>query len=80
MPRQQLYERVADDLRRRIEAGEFARPGQFDDGKLPSRTELAEHYGVSDTVTDKAMAILRGAGLVETLPGRGVYTTEPPTS
>jgi DNA-binding FadR family transcriptional regulator len=30
-------------------------------------------YGVSDTVLDKAMFLLRAAGLTETLPGVGVY-------
>jgi DNA-binding GntR family transcriptional regulator len=64
----QRYEEVAADLRRRIESGEFP-PG----AKLPSRAELRVHYQVSDTVADKAMMILRLAGMTEVLPGVGVY-------
>lgn len=68
MSPQQRYEEVASDLRSRIESGEYP-PGS----RLPSRRELAEEYSASDTVIDKAMLILRLAGLTETLPGVGVY-------
>lgn len=76
MPRRQRYEEIADDLRARIAAGEWSGPDDF----LPTRRELATHYKAADTVIDKAMAILRAAGLTETLPGRGVYVKEPPAS
>jgi DNA-binding GntR family transcriptional regulator len=72
---QQRYEEVAADLRRKIESGEYP-PG----GKLPSRAELRTLYSVSDTVSDKALWILRQAGLVETLPGVGVFAAEKPTA
>lgn len=68
---QQRYEEVAADLRRRIETGEY-RPGS----RMPSRTELAAMYQISDTVSDKAMLILRQLGLVETLPGVGVFVVD----
>lgn len=71
MPKQR-YEQVADDLRAKIESGEYP-PGS----KLPTRVEIGEQYGVSDTVADKAMMILRHAGLTETLPGVGVFVADP---
>lgn len=67
MPMQQ-YEQVAADLRSKIESGVY-KPGE----RLPSRSQLREMYACSDTVIDKAMLILRAAGLTETLPGVGVY-------
>jgi DNA-binding GntR family transcriptional regulator len=66
------YEEVADDLRARIAAGEFP-PGS----KLPSRSELCQHYQVSQIVADRAMWLLRQEGLTESLPGVGVYVKEP---
>jgi GntR family transcriptional regulator len=72
MPRQR-YEKVADDLRRKIESGEYP-PGS----RLPTRAELGKMYDASDTVIDKAMMILRMAGLTESLPGVGVYVAERP--
>lgn len=65
---QQRYEEVAADLRRKIESGEYP-PGS----RLPSRAELRVMYQISDTVSDKALMILRAADLVETLPGVGVF-------
>jgi GntR family transcriptional regulator len=72
MPTQQ-YEQVAADLRKKILSGEYS-PGS----KLPSRAQLRELYGISDTVSDKAMFVLRLEGLVETLPGVGVFVAENP--
>lgn len=66
------YRRVADDLRARITAGEFP-PG----AKLPTRKQLAAHYGVSDIVIGAAMRELASAGVTESLPGVGVYVAEP---
>jgi GntR family transcriptional regulator len=70
MPQQQ-YEQVAADLRSKIRAGEYP-PGT----KLPSRSEMRQIYGVSDTVLDKAMFILRTEGLTITLHGVGVWVVE----
>ena len=72
MPRQQRYEQVADDLKSRIESGEYP-PGS----KLPSRSELCQIYDVSESVADKAMMLLRRERLTETLPGVGVFVKEP---
>lgn len=76
LPRQR-YEIVADDLRRRIGAGEFP-PDRDGRRKLPSRAELGTYYAASDTVIDKAMMLLRMEGLTETLPGVGVFVRKPP--
>lgn len=62
------YEQVADDLRTRIESGEFP-PG----AKLPSRAELCRQYDVSSIVADRAMFLLKMEGLTESLPGVGVF-------
>lgn len=73
MPKQR-YEQVADDLRQKIKSGEYPPASQ-----LPSRAQMHDLYGVSDTVSDKAFMLLRQEGLVETLPGVGVFVTgEPP--
>ena len=68
------YERVADDLRRRIAEGEFPPKA-----KLPTRRELCEHYKVSDIVIGAAMRELAREGLTESLPGVGVYVAEAPS-
>ncbi|MFK3981745.1 winged helix-turn-helix domain-containing protein [Micromonospora sp. NPDC050397] len=71
MPKQQ-YQALADELRAKIESGEW--PAGT---KLPSRSQLCAEYGVSDTVVGKAMMILRATGLTETLEGVGVYVAGP---
>lgn len=60
------YLRIADDLRRRLEAGELA-PGSF----LPSEHSLAREYSVSRGTARSAFAVLAEAGLVEVVPGQG---------
>lgn len=66
------YQRVTDDLRRRIRAGEFP-PGT----KLPSRAELCKEYDVSDIVIGAAMRALKSEGLTEPLPGIGTFVADP---
>jgi GntR family transcriptional regulator len=66
-----IYERIADEMVKRIESGEFP-PG----AKLPSRAELCAEYEVSDFVADRVFLTLRMRGLTETVPGRGVYVKE----
>lgn len=77
MPRGQSFElpseRVANDLRRRIEAGEF-QPGQA----LPSVTELAEQYKVARATVSKALRTLVADGLVVTRPRWGAFVAERP--
>ncbi|MFC9430937.1 GntR family transcriptional regulator [Streptomyces sp. NPDC056987] len=69
------YRTVAEDLRRRIDEGEFA-PGD----PLPSRAALARHYGVGSNVAAAAVRVLTVEGLVKGRAGRGVFVRERPTS
>lgn len=66
------YERVTDDLRRRIRSGEFP-PGS----KLPSRRDLCLEYDVSDIVVGAAMRALKSERLTESLPGVGTFVADP---
>lgn len=60
------YVRIADDLSRRLKAGELA-PGSM----LPSEQALAREYSVSRGTARAAFAVLADAGLVEVVPGQG---------
>jgi DNA-binding GntR family transcriptional regulator len=62
------YQVVAADLRRSIELGEI-RPGDA----LPSESALARWYSISRGTARHALAELEGAGLVETVHGKGRY-------
>jgi GntR family transcriptional regulator len=66
------YERVTNALRDKIRGG-FYPPGS----KLPTRAQLRIDHGVSDIVITFAMRALRQEGLIETLPGVGVYVADP---
>jgi GntR family transcriptional regulator len=61
-----LWQRLADDLRERIESGELA-PGDL----LPSEAELTTAYDASRPTARRAVAALRAVGLVQTEHGRG---------
>ncbi|MFB7945108.1 GntR family transcriptional regulator [Kitasatospora phosalacinea] len=66
------YLRIADHLRRRVTAGEWA-VGE----RLPSRARLAESYGVGANVLQRAQEVLIGEGLLEGRTGSGTYVREP---
>lgn len=66
----QLYEHIAERLRRDIAAGMLA-PGT----RLPSERDLARGLEVSRPSVREAIASLQNAGLVETRPGAGTYVT-----
>ncbi|GAA3800122.1 UTRA domain-containing protein [Streptomyces coacervatus] len=68
MPRQAPYLAVAEALRTRILAGEWE-IGE----RLPSRARLAEEYGVGRNVTQRAVDLLIGNGLLEGRTGSGTY-------
>lgn len=72
MPREAPYLEVADDLRRRVKAGEWA-VGE----KLPSRAQLAEEYDVGRNVTQRAVDRLIVEGLLEGRAGSGTYVRRP---
>ena len=53
------YQRVADDLMKRIGAGKYP-VGEY----LPTEMELCEHYGISRHTVREALRQLRDAGLI----------------
>lgn len=59
------YQRIAAELRARIESGQLA-PGDT----IPSETALLEEFGVSRITVRNAIKLLRAAGLVTTEQGR----------
>lgn len=71
MPRTPHYQRIVEDIERQIESGDLA-PGD----KLPSTSELQDHYKVSTTAIRNAMLVLRQRGLVEGHQGKGVFVVD----
>ncbi|MFE7599816.1 GntR family transcriptional regulator [Streptomyces sp. NPDC057494] len=66
------HQKIAAELRRRITRGDLA-PGC----KLGSTAELMEQYGgVANTTVQKALQALKAEGLLEGLPGKGVYVRQ----
>lgn len=57
------------DGRRLEPLAELADPGL----KLPTRRELAEQYGVADMTIGRALEVLKDEGVIETVPGLGVF-------
>lgn len=55
----------------RIESGELC-PGD----PVPSESALAQRYGVARGTARHALAELEGAGLVESVPGRGRFVRQ----
>ncbi|MBT2523882.1 GntR family transcriptional regulator [Streptomyces sp. ISL-99] len=72
MPRETPYLQVADALRARIQAGEWA-VGD----KLPSRARFAAEYNVGQSVAQRAMERLIIEGLLEGRAGSGTYVRRP---
>ena len=70
---EQAYLQVANDLSRRIQAGEIR-------GRLTSERGLAGEYEVSYGTIRRAMGILRDRGLIVSVHGRGTFATSPPGS
>ncbi|MET9346800.1 GntR family transcriptional regulator [Streptomyces termitum] len=71
MPEQPPYLRIADVLRERIAAHEWA-PGD----RLPSRAQIAQEYGVGDNVVRRAQELLISQGVLEGRAGSGTYVAE----
>ncbi|MFV6027779.1 winged helix-turn-helix domain-containing protein [Streptomyces sp. NPDC056264] len=65
------WQRVANDLERRIRTGEIP-PG----GRLENERELADVYKVSAGTVRRAVRELRERGLVGTLPAKGSYVVD----
>lgn len=66
-----LQVRIADDIRAKIEVGEYA-PGQ----QLPTFDDLAATYLCSLAVVRKSVDLLKQQGLLITVQGRGTYVRE----
>ena len=64
--REHAYVQVANDVARRIKAGEITR-------KLPAERALADEYGVAYVTVRHAMQVLREQGLIVTIHGRGTF-------
>jgi GntR family transcriptional regulator len=69
------YRVIADDIRRRISAGEFA-AGRL----LPSEAELSAAYEVSRVTIRKALELLRHESLVDSRQGFGWFVAVDPVS
>ena len=67
------YRDIADDLRRRVDDGEF-HSGRL----LPSESELSGSYSASRVTIRKALEALRGEGLVDAKQGSGWFVVGRP--
>ncbi|MFD9127316.1 GntR family transcriptional regulator [Kitasatospora sp. NPDC059571] len=67
------YQRLASDLRRRIESGEWQGGAQ-----LPVETELELHYGVARNTVRLAVDVLVNEGRLVRLQGKGTYLKQQP--
>lgn len=68
-----VYKQLAAILEARIKAGTL-KPGRV----IPSEEQLREEFGVARGTARKAAAVLRDAGLVHTVAGKGTYVGPPP--
>ncbi len=68
MPRQPMYQQIADELRGRIESGALAQGSQ-----LPTELELGDKYKASRNTIRDAIKQLTSENLVETRPGQGTF-------
>ncbi|MEV1010523.1 GntR family transcriptional regulator [Streptomyces sp. NPDC049881] len=66
-----VYQRIADDLRQRIDEGRLAVGA-----RIPSRAQLKRTYGASDQTVDRAVRVLKSAGYVSGQFGRGVFVSD----
>lgn len=71
-PEMPKYQRIADDLKAAIEAGEYA-PG----ARLPGENALAAQYGVATLTARQALRTLADQGLVEPRKGAGFFVQQP---
>lgn len=73
-PREQrktpLYRQIAADIEQRIRSGEL-RPRR----PIPGETALLQQYDVARETVRRAMALLREAGWIYTVPQRGSYVS-----
>jgi len=68
------YRQIAEILRERIDSGAIP-AGR----RIPSLVELEAEFEVARDTLRKAVQVLKDAGLVETIPGMGIFVVaEPP--
>lgn len=65
------YREIADDVRRRLEAGEFN-----EKRKLPPERDLRAHYDASLMTVRQALGVLKDEGLLESRVGSGWWLTQ----
>jgi GntR family transcriptional regulator len=68
-----MYRQIAEDLRRKIEAGDLPEGDQL---TLPTEIELMEEYNASRNTVRDAIKLLSTRGLVETRPGQGTFVVQ----
>jgi DNA-binding GntR family transcriptional regulator len=66
------YQQLARQIRERIASGEYP-PGRM----IPSINALVTETGLSVMAIRRAVALLERDGLVDIVPGRGTFVTEP---
>jgi GntR family transcriptional regulator len=71
--REVRYRTIADEMRQRIEAGEYGAGGL-----LPSEAELSAQHGVSRVTVRKALELLREEGLIDARQGFGWFVATDP--
>jgi GntR family transcriptional regulator len=71
--RQTRYHEIADELRARVEAGEYG-AGRL----LPSEAELSTRFGASRVTVRRALEVLRDEGLVSSRQGFGWFVATDP--
>ncbi|GHH83177.1 GntR family transcriptional regulator [Streptomyces sulfonofaciens] len=69
--RQPKYQRIADELKAAIEAGEYG-PGD----RLPGENELMARHEVARMTARQALGVLQAEGLAEARKGAGVFVRE----
>src|ERR1700678_2132852 len=62
------YAQVIDELRRRIESGEYA-PGSL----LPSEHQLSDEFQIARPTVVRALRVLRQDGWIDTQQGKGSF-------
>jgi len=76
------YQEIADDLRRRLESGEFATGSGTSESHavrlLPSEAELCAAYDASRITVRRALDVLRDDGLIASRRGVGWYVLADP--
>ncbi|MER7164762.1 GntR family transcriptional regulator [Micromonospora sp. NPDC000207] len=70
---QPSFRRIVDEIVAKISSGEL-KPGD----KLPSTSQLAAQYEVSNNTVYRALAILHDRNLIIGYQGRGTYVAERP--